>query len=243
MNYLFSALLLVAVPAWAQQGEPPAFASPEQAALHKAAFGRKVNALHLTRDPNWYYRYQVDVTKDKALRKAGISLAALDKRAGPGTYQENLLYTATVVSGTIIGQQPDERPQVYYHARYAVKVDEVLAGQVAATVLTVCLRSGKMGEVTLHAAAEPAFDVGERVLLYLNPVDAQELAAAKAQGLWPYENNAQPGDFNLVEKYAVKDSYVFDGASRVDKTATVSANIRRIVAVLDKAHFYQKSFD
>uniref|UniRef100_UPI00131D1328 hypothetical protein n=1 Tax=Acinetobacter baumannii TaxID=470 RepID=UPI00131D1328 len=109
MKYLFSALLLVAVPAWAQRGETPAFASPEQAALHRVAFGRKVNALHLVRDPNWYYRHQVDVTKDKALRKEGISLATLDKRVGPGTYQENLLYTAAVVSGTIIGQQHDAR--------------------------------------------------------------------------------------------------------------------------------------
>ncbi len=245
MKYLiFSSLLLVAGPALAQRTSNAAFASPAAAAVHKAAFARKVKAMQLLREPDWYYRYQVDVTKDKALRKEGISLAKLDKQAGSGTYKENLLYTATVVRGKVIGKKDDARKEVYYHSLYDVQVDEVLAGHVTSTVLTVCLRSGKVGEVLVRSSAEPALGVGEQVVLYLNPVDFEELAAAKAQGLWNYENNATPGGFNLVEKYSVKADYVFDTeGNRVASAATVSADIRRIASVLDKANFSRKSFD
>jgi len=199
--------------------------------------------MQLLRDPDWYYRYKVDVTKAKALYKEGVDLAILDKRVGLGTYRENLLYTATVVRGSVIGQRFDERKQVYYHSLYEIKVDEVLAGQVTSTVLTVCLRSGKVDGAVLRARDEPTLSIGEQVVLYLNPIDSVELAEAKAQGLWDYENNAKTDDFNLVEKYTVKEGYVFDADGRVDRTGTVSTNIRRIAAVLDKANFNQKSFD
>jgi hypothetical protein len=239
---LFACLLLGTLKAQAQSSEKLA-ASPEQAASHKAAFARKVKALQLVRDPAWYYRYKVDVTKAKALYKEGIDLAVLDKRVGPGTYRENLLYTATVVRGSVISHRSDERKEVYYHSMYDIKVDEVLAGQVASTVLTVCLRSGKVGDAVLRSRNEPTLSVGEQVMLYLNPIDLAELAEAKAQGLWNYENNVQVSDFNLVEKYSVRKGYIFDADGRVDRAGTVSANIRRIAGVLDKANFNQKSFE
>lgn len=173
----FSCGLLTA-PAWAQTGENLALI-----AKHKAAFVRQVKARQLLRDPDWYYRYQVDVTKEQQLRKAGLDLAVLDKRAGAGTYQENLLYTTTVVRGSVISQQYDERPEVYFHSRYEVKIAEVLAGHVPSTVLVVRLRGGKVGNAELHTSHEPTLEPGEQVLLYLNPIDAEELASAKAQGL------------------------------------------------------------
>jgi hypothetical protein len=239
----FSCCLLLAITVRAQDNAPSVGTAPEQAANHKAAFARKVKALQLVRDPAWYYRYKVDVTKADALYKEGIDLAVLDKRTGPGTYRENLLYTAVVVRGSVISQRSDERQQVYYHSKYEIKVDEVLAGQVTSTVLTVCLRSGKVGDSTLRSRDEPTLSVGEQVLLYLNPIDLAELAEAKAQGLWKYENNAQASDFNLAEKYSVRKGYVFDASGRIDRTGTVSTNIRRIAAVLDKESFSQRSFD
>jgi hypothetical protein len=239
---VLAGLLLGPLTAQAQSSEK-LVASLEQVASHKAAFARKVKALQLVRDPAWYYRYKVDVTKAQALYKEGVDLAVLDKRMGPGTYRENLLYTATVVRGSVISQRSDERKEVYYHSMYDIKVAEVLAGQVTSTVLTVCLRSGKVGDAVLRSRQEPTLSVGEQVVLYLNPVDLAELAEAKAQGLWNYENNAQASDFNLVEKYFVKEGYVFDADGRVDRTGTVSTNIRRITALLDKANFNQKSFE
>jgi hypothetical protein len=235
---LLAGLLLAGLSANAQATNPPA-----QDTSRKNAFARRVKEQGFIRDPAWYYRYKIDVTKAKALYKEGVDLAVLDKRVGPGTYRENLLYTATVVRGSVIRQRYDERKEVYYHSMYYIKVDETLAGQVTATVLTVCLRSGKLGAVTLRSLDEPKLSVGEQVVLYLNPVDLAELAEAKAQGLWNYENNAQASDFNLVEKYSVKEGYVFDTSGRVDRTGTVSANIRRISALLDKANFSQKSFE
>jgi len=235
---LLAGLLLSALGVRAQATNPPA-----QDTSRKNAFVRRVKAQGLLRDPAWYYRCKIDVTKAKALYKEGVDLAVLDKRVGPGTYRENLLYAATVVRGSVSRQRYDERKEVYYHSMYDIKVDEVLAGQVKTSVLTVCLRSGKLGDVTLRSLDEPKLSVGEQVILYLNPVDLAELAEAKAQGLWNYEDNAQASDFNLVEKYSVKEGYVFNAEGRIDRTGTVNTNIRRISALLDKANFSQKSFD
>jgi len=244
LTVALASILLLSASAWAQSAAVPAFASPEKAAAHKAAFERKVKAMHLLRSPDWYYRWRINVTKERTLYKEGIDLPALDMRAGSGTYRENLLYTDAVIKGTVISKKSDERKEVYYHSLYEIKVDEVLAGQTVPIVITVCLRTGKAGDLSLRMRDEPALNVGEQVLLYLNPVDFAELAAAKAEGSWNYENNAQPGSFNLVEKYLIKDAYVFEADnSRIDRTTTVSTNIRRITALLDKTHFYQQSFD
>lgn len=246
MAYALNGLVLACLggwlanaPAWAQNAENSALV-----AQHKAAFVRQVKARQLLRDPDWYYRYQVDVTKEQQLRKAGLDLAVLDKRAGPGTYQENLLYTTTVVRGSVISQQYDERPEVYFHSLYEVKVAEVLAGHVTSTVLTVRLRGGRVGDAVLHTSHEPTLQPGEQVLLYLNPIDTEELASAKAQGFWNFTNNASPADFSLVDKYCIKAGYVFDAENnRLAKVAAVQAAITRLVGVLDRDSFAQKTFE
>lgn len=236
---LVSYCWLLTVPVWAQNSENSALA-----AQHKAAFARQVKARQLLRDPDWYYRYQVDVTKETQLRKAGLDLTVLDKRAGSGTYKENLLYATTVVRGSVISQQYDERKEVYFHTLCEVKVDEVLAGHVTTAVLTVRLRSGKVEDVFLRSSHEPTLQPGEQVLLYLNPVDAEELATAKAQGLWNFTNNAGPSDFSLVDKYPIKAGYVFDAENnRLAKVGAVRAAITRLAAVLDRDNFAQKTFE
>ncbi|RZL07569.1 MAG: hypothetical protein EOO62_16875 [Hymenobacter sp.] len=86
--------------------------------------------------------------------------------------------------------------------------------------------------------------MGEQVILYLNPVDACELAEARAQGLGNFTDNTRAGDFNLVEKYSVQAGYVFDSDNnRLGKTARVTADIGRLAALLDKSNFTKKSFD
>ena len=148
-----------------------------------------------------------------------------------------------MVKGRIISRQDDARRDVYYHSQYQVEVDAVLAGQVPPGVLTVCLRGGAVGDVFLTSSAEPTLALGEQVILYLNPINASELAEAKAQGLWNFTDNTKAGDFNLVEKYPVQANCVFDSnGRRIGKTASVTTNIRRVATVLDKPNFASRSF-
>jgi hypothetical protein len=252
MNHFFKGLMLASLayscllstPVQAQSNKSGSFPSAEKAAQHKDSFVRKVKEKKLVRDPNWYYRYKVDVTKDKELRNEGVDLAAMDTRAGSGSHKENLVYTAVVVQGSVIGKKYDDRKEVYFHSSYDIKVDEVVAGRVTSSVITVRLRSGKVGESFVNSSEEPTLYLGEQVLLYLNPIDADELATAKAAGQWNYVNNAAPSDFSLVEKYYVKADYVFDSDDkRIEKTAKVKSDIKRVSSLLDKEGFDKKAFE
>ena len=252
MNYYHKGLVLASLgycllltpAAFAQTGTTPAFDSPEKAAKHKADFDKKVKEKKLLRNPDWYYRYKVDVTKEQELQQAGVELTAVDARAGSGTPKENLLYTDVVVRGNVISKKYDDRKDVYYHSLYEIKVEEVLHGKVKTSTIVVRLRSGKSGDGFLTSSEEPTLFLGEQVMLYLNDIDAGELAAAKAKGEWSYVNNAGKDDFNLVEKYYVKADYVFDSDDkRVEKMSKVKDDIKKVSIILDKGNFNKKSFE
>ena len=235
-------------PLRAQPTARAAFASDEAAAHHKAAFVAAVREAGFLRPADgYYYKYRIDVTREAALRRAGLDLRAMERSFridGPGSPQESSLYADVVVRGTVISLVTDSSRRACYHSAYRVRVAETWQGKAADTV-TVRLFGGPVGSLGTASVAEaPRLEVGEDAVLHLRYVDFAEDEEAQKQGLSLCTTNAVPGDFGLLLASPVRGGEVLDhyGQRPVAKLADLRRNLQRIAALLDKEHFYQKEF-
>ena len=248
LRALLFGCLLAARPACAQLPARAAFTSDEAAARHQAAFVAAVRMAGLRRPAeNYYYKYRIDVTKEAALRRAGLDLREMERRIridGPGGFQESSLLADLVVRGTVLSLVTDSSRGVCYHSRYRVRVAETWQGRPADTV-TVRVYSGPLGTLgNVTIAESPHIEVGEEAILHLLYVDFTEDEEAKKRGLSFCANNAAPGDFGLLLASPIRGEWVLDhyGQRPLAKLADLRRDLRRIAAILDKEHFHQKAF-
>lgn len=240
--------LLAARPARAQLPARAAFASDEAAARHKAAFGAAVRKAGFHRPADgYYYKYRIDVTQEAALRRAGLDLREMERSIridGPGGFQEESLFADAVVLGTVVSVTTDSSRRACYHSRYKVRVDETWQGPPRDTVMVQLITGpiGNTGGITFSQA--PRVDVGQRVILHLRYVDFDAHAEASKRGFSMCANNAKPGDFVPTLASPVRGDQVMEdtGQHPVVKLADLRRNLKRIAAILDKEHFYQKAF-
>ena len=230
------------MPLQAQPSAATPFASEAEAARYKAAFVAAARAAGYASRPEFFYRNRLDITKTKALRHIGVDMLAMDRSIlvdGPPDYPTAALYSDVVVHGTVVAQAGDTSRAVYYHSAFRVRVTEAWQGHPTADTVEVQLRSGPLGTFHLYESMAPELEVGQEVVLFLSPVDFAGFAEAEKQGLAPYRNNAAPGSFDLVKAIKVKAGRVFGGKIKLARARRYS---KRIAAILDKEHFYQKAF-
>lgn len=227
----------------AQVADSSHFANSLLAKKHKELFTKAVTNAGLHKNPNYYYKYRVDVTKSQELKNLGVDLSDMDKRVGLGDYKESLVYADVVVSGVVISKEYDSNPNNYYHSTYMVRVNKVLHGKVKADIIRVKLVSGPVGSKYVNSDDEPSIFLGEQVVLYLNQINFTEILNAKANGRWNHDLNANLTDFDILAKYYVKSSYIFDSDNRkISKASEFEANVKKVSSVLDKENFYTKTF-
>ncbi|MDO7848286.1 hypothetical protein Q5H92_18105 [Hymenobacter sp. M29] len=242
--YCASTALLLAQPTTARA----AFASDVAAARHKAAFAAAVRKAGFKRPADgYYYQSRIDVTKEAALRRAGIDLRAMERSIridGAAPYEESSLFADQVVRGTVLRLVTDSSRGVSYHSRYTIRVAETWQGRPADTVV-VRLITGPIGDgLGITYAGAPRIQVGEDVILHLRYVDFSVDEEAKKLGSPLSANNAAPGDFLLMLASPVQGEKVLSGYDQRTLTplADLRRNLQRIAAILDKEHFYQKEF-
>jgi len=229
------------------QSASGAFASAEAAARHRAGFAAAVRKAGLKRPADgYYYKYRIDVTREAALRRAGVDLRELERFIridGPGSYQESSLYADVVVRGTVLSIVTDSSRRVCYHSTFRVRVAEVWQGQPTDTI-TVRLANGPLGTGRVHFGETANLHVGEDVVLHASYVDFAQFAEVKKLGLNTCANNAAPGDFTVLLATPLRGNEVLsgDGLRPVAKLADLRRNLRHLAAILDKEHFYQKVF-
>ena len=246
LTLLFGALLAVR-PARAQLPARPAFASDEAAARHQAAFAAAVRAAGLRTPAAMFYKHRIDVTKEAELRRAGFDLREMERHIridGPGDFQESSLFADLVVRGTVLNLITDSSRRVCNHSAYRVRVAETWQGKAADTV-TVRLFNGPLGSSgNIGIAESPRIEVGEEAILHLRYVDFAAHEEAKKMGLSMCDNNAAPGDFGLLLASPIRGEWVLDhyGQRPLAKLADLRRNLQRIAGILDKEHFYQKTF-
>lgn len=245
IRLLLAAGLLLAAPETllrAQTTPVGPFRTEAEAARHQAGFLAAARQAGYTLRPEFFYRNHLDISKTKALRHVGIDMLALDRQMlidGYPDFPTAPLYADVAVHGTIIRATGDSSRTVYFHSAYTVRVHEAWQGHPAADTVVLRLRSGPLGSLRLHSSEEPELAQGQEVVLFLSPVDFVGFAEAEKQGLSPGKNNAVPGDFNLVKAIPVREGRVFGGKIKLARARRYS---QRIVAILDKEHFYQKAF-
>ncbi|WP_460504178.1 hypothetical protein, partial [Hymenobacter agri] len=224
-----------------------AFASAEAAARHRAAFEAVVRRAGFRFPAAMFYKYRIDVTKEEGLRQAGFDLRELDRRIridGPGGFQESAVFADVVVRGTVLSLVTDSSRNACFHSAYRVRVAETWQGQ-AAGIVTVRLYGGPVGNAGIIRIAEaPHIEVGEEAILHLRYVDFAADEDARKQGLSLCTNNAAPGDFGLLLASPVQGEWVLDhyGQRPLAKLSDLRRQLQRLAEVLDKEHFYQKTF-
>ena len=229
-------------PLLAQTAPAGPFRTEAEAARHKAGFLAAANKAGYTLQPDFFYRNRLDVTKTKALRRVGVDMLALDQSVlidGSPDFPTAPLYSDLAVHGTIIRATGDSSRTSYYHAAFTVRVSEAWQGQAPADTVVVRLRSGPLGTAHLYVAEAPELKLGQEVVLFLTPVDFEGHAEANKEGLALGRNNAAPGDFDIVKAIKVKEGRVFGGKIKLVRARKYS---KRIAAILDKEHFYQRAF-
>jgi hypothetical protein len=149
-----------------------------------------------------------------------------------------------VVRGTVLSLVTDSSRGVCYHSCYKVRVAETWQGVPAATV-TVRLATGPIGDTPgITFSGAPHLAVGQEYILHLRYVDFTVDEETKKLGSPFGINNATPGDLLLMLASPIRGDEVL--SSHDQRTVTPLADLRRslqrIGAILDKEHFYQKTF-
>ena len=243
---LCALLVLPASRLRAQPAARAAFASDEAAAQHKARFVAAVQKAGFRRPADtYYYKYRIDITKEAALRRARLDLREMERGVlcGAPGYQEASLLADLVVRGTVVSVVTDSSRRVCYHSTYKVRVAETWQG-LAADTLTFREMSGPLGKGRVSYFGAPQIVVGEEAILHLMYIDFAEIQEAEKLGLTNCVTNAAPGALLLLLHTPVQGDWVLssDGRRRVVALADLRRNLRRIAALLDKEHFYQKAF-
>ena len=201
-------------------------------------------AAGYTMMPEFFYRNRLDVTKTRKLRRAGVDMLLMDRQIlidGSYPYKEQTLYADVVVRGRVTAEVTDSSHRVYFHTTFKVKVEEVWQGRLAADTITVQQMAGPVGRFRMHIAEGSELHLGEEVILYLSPVDFAAFAEAEKQGLSGGANNAVPGDFYSSKAIPVQKGRIAYGRAKIE-LAQARRQVKRIAAILDKGHFYQKFF-
>jgi hypothetical protein len=217
---------------------------------HKLAFLAAGKAAGFRNEArlNQYYRYRVDVTKTKELRGADIDLLQKDsvfRIDGQEDYKDGILYADVIVLATVVEQHDDSRRDVYFHSAFKVQVEEVWQGQLRTDTLIVQQHTGPIGGgLMVSSYGDPRLQMGKKMILYLNPIESLGLEASRAEGTWPYNINYKSTDYSVAAAYTVAGgkAYHVEELGPPKELRQVRREIQRIVAILDKAHFYQKSF-
>ena len=245
---LLCGCLLAARPARAQLPARAAFASNEAAARHRAAFAAVVRKAGFKRPAEgYYYKYRIDVTKEADLRRAGLDLRELERHIridGAAPYEESSLFADLVVRGTVLSLVTDSSRGVCYHAYYQIRVAETWQGRPANTV-AVRLVTGPIGDTPgITFSGAPHLVVGQEFILHLRYVDFTVDEETQKLGSPFGINNATLGDFLLMLASPVQGEGVLSSHDQrtVTPLADLRRNLRRIAAILDKEHFYQKEF-
>ncbi|OON67705.1 hypothetical protein [Hymenobacter sp. CRA2] len=235
-------LLLTGSSVWAQP------AADTATTAHQRGFIAAARAAGFSSMPriNFFYEYRADITQVEQLRRAGLDLRAMEKTLqidGPEPYQAGVLYTDAVVLGTVVSAQPDARREVCYHSGFRVRVEETWQGPPRpADTIMVRQASGPMGESRVIVGQEELLQVGQRVILYLHLIDGPALRRAQAAGMWPYTTNFAPDDYRVLSAYPVADGYARMHYDSPLPYHEARRQIQRLIAILDKDHFYQKDF-
>ena len=245
---LFFGALLPARPVLAQRPAQAAFATAEAAARHQAAFAAAVHKAGFKRPADgYYYKYRIDVTKEAALRRAGIDLRAMERSIridGAAPYEESSLFADLVVRGTVLSLVTDSSRGACYHSYYKIRVAETWQGRPADTV-AVRLVTGPLGNSPgFTFSGAPQLTVGREFVLHLSYVDFAAHEDAQKQGFASCTNNAAPGDFMVMLASPVLGEGVLSttGQRTITALAVLRRNLQAIAAILDKEHFYQKAF-
>jgi hypothetical protein len=195
----------------------------------------KHQKLQLRKDISYYTDRKINLDKINEFKKAGVDLQALDKKWGRAfTYKETVLLADVIVEGKVIAKRFNTQKDVVFHSEYDVRVTKALkGGPPAGSVVTIKCRSGMVeGGQYLDQVGEIRLQVGENVLLYLNPVPVHVFEKAKQNGENFGTLNATAAHFEIKDKFILKDAYVFDTDSKkVGKQATVEADILTIHSI------------
>ncbi len=245
--FLLAACLTVAAaqaPSWAQTTPVGPFRTEAEAVRHRAAFLAAARKQGYTARPDFFYRNRLDVTKTRELRRMGVDMRQMDRSFlidGSYGYREETLFADWVVRGVVTEETGDSSRRACFHTTYTIRVTEVWQGQLHAETVRVKTVNGPLGTVRVHVAASPDFHQGQEVVLYLSRFELAGIAEAEKQGLSLCTNNATAEDFRVSKALRVlPDGTIADHGGL--PVAEVRRAVQAISAILDKEHFYQKSF-
>ncbi|OGX82643.1 hypothetical protein BEN47_04525 [Hymenobacter lapidarius] len=171
------------------------FGTETEAARHQAGFLAAARAAGYTQRPEFLYRYRLDITKTKQLRRAGVDLRQEERQIlidGTPDYPAAALYADLVVHGTVVKQTGDSSRAVFYHSAFEVQVTDTWQGPAATNPVVARLRSGPSEGFYLNVSMGPELKLCQEVVVFLAPIDFAGYAEAEQQGLAMQRNNAAP---------------------------------------------------
>ena len=101
-----------------------------------------------------------------------------------------MLTSSYIIAGSVIAEHSywDSAHELIY-TDYTVKVAESLKGNLASSEVKVTVLGGVVGEIKLVVTEQPVFQVGEKVLLYLEkPADGKVQLTCGSQGKYTIVN-------------------------------------------------------
>ncbi len=185
------------------------------------------------------YGYEVNINNFDKFKEKGIDLAT----TYGNDYKSMVLRSEVILEGKIFSETEDSS-NVMFHTEYQVAVEKVIKkmGWESSDTVTLKVIYGPIGNGRALATTSGTdrYQVGEHVLLYLEPMEKTFKAYERSDSINGNSNlvkriNADRNDPNIfqpLKKYMIKDKGLYERTNGfIGKKSTVYKEIKSIVSL------------
>ncbi len=158
----------------------------------------------------YYEKHKVDLNKYQDYKELGLDL----KRERKSTYLENSLFVDHIIRGKVVKKYYDTDKSSVFRTFLKVEVERSVKGDVKDKFITICLRSGSLGNgVYAKLSHETSAELGEEGLFYLkepNESDLQFENKFRKEKKVLNLNKSFHRPFIIENRYKVANGFIFD---------------------------------
>ena len=216
---------------------------------HKENYTILHKKMGLSLNAGLFYSKRINLNKYDELKDAGVDLRKASKKIGKLDYLSGILFTDVAIIGTIVGREYNIDPQVKYHTKYKVIVEEIIKGFPGIKdEIEFRTISGALDNNTfLYASDEPEFNIGEKALLYLYEFDWKRYEEMMSNGLYFTEklnlDKSSPHSLVIDNKFTIKQSIIYRSLKEsLGIKKEVTSKLKKLLSINSAKSFDNEKF-